>query len=75
MSMTHQDVVSVLGPIDEAMATEVLAVGATREELAKAWAWVNSDEAMMGEGRHLPGRRVAILVDLLTPDLIDDESW
>ena len=37
------------------MATEVLAVGATREELAKAWAWVNSDEAMMGEGRHLPG--------------------
>ena len=53
MGMTHRDVTSILGPVDEAIAAEVLAIGATREELAQAWAWVNSDEAMIGEGRHL----------------------
>ena len=58
----------ILGPVDEAIAAEVLAIGATREELAQAWAWVNSDEAMIGEGRHLPDGRVAVLVDLLTPE-------
>ena len=72
MVMTRRDVISILGPVDEAMAAEVLAIGATREELAQAWAWVNSDEAMIGEGRHLPGGRVAILVDLLAPEP-DDE--
>jgi hypothetical protein len=68
MAMTHRDVTSILGPVDEAIAAEVLAIGATREELAQAWAWVNSDEAMIGEGRHLPDGRVAVLVDLLTPE-------
>jgi hypothetical protein len=72
MDLTRDDVVSVLGPVDEIMIANIVATGASREELAQAWAWVNSDEALIGEGRPLPGGRVAALIDLLMPDE-DDE--
>lgn len=68
MTMTSQEVVAVLGPLDETLMTEIIATGATQAELAQAWAWLNNDEALMGEGRHLPAGRVATLVDLLSPD-------
>ncbi len=47
-------------------------LGATPTELSEAWAWVNSDEALIGEGRHLPAGTVAALVDLLSAD---EEEW
>lgn len=72
MTLTLQDVVSVLGPTDETLAADIIATGATLTELAEAWAWVNSDEAMIGEGRHLPAGMVALLVDLLSAD---EEAW
>lgn len=74
MTLTSQDVTSVLGPVDETLIAEIVATGATPTELSEAWAWawVNSDEALIGEGRHLPAGTVATLVDLLSAD---DEEW
>lgn len=69
--MTHDEVVSVLGPVDEVLVAELVATGASIEELREAWGWLNSDEALMGSGRPLPGSRVGELIDLLEPD--DDE--
>jgi hypothetical protein len=66
--MTSGDVIAVLGPVDETLVAEVVATGATQAELAEAFAWANNDEALIGEGRHLPAGRVAALVDLLTAD-------
>jgi hypothetical protein len=66
--MTSQDALAVLGPVDETLVAEVIATGATPAELAEAWAWINSDEALMGDGRALPAGRVAALVDLLSAD-------
>ncbi len=68
MTMTSQDVIAVLGPVDRALIAEIIATGAEAEELAEAWAWVNSDEALIGEGRRLPNGKVAELVDLLSED-------
>ncbi|MBP1847371.1 hypothetical protein J2046_005655 [Rhizobium petrolearium] len=68
MTMTSGDVIAVLGPVDETLVAEVVATGATQAELAEAFAWANNDEALIGEGRHLPAGRVAALVDLLTAD-------
>ena len=68
MAMTRDEVVSVLGPVDEAMVAEIIATGASAEELREAWVWLNEDEALMGEGRPLPGTRIAALIDLLDPD-------
>ena len=65
MTMTRQDVVSV---IDDVTITEIIASGASLEELREAWAWAFGDEALMSQGRPLPGTRVAALIDLIDPD-------
>jgi hypothetical protein len=70
--MTREDVIAVLGPVDEVLIAEIVATGATPEELAQAWAWSNSDDALIGELRHLPEGKVAELINLLAPPA-DDE--
>ncbi len=64
-SLTRADVLSVVGPVDEVMITDIIATQATREELSQAWAWVNNDEALINEGRPLPSGRTAVVVELL----------
>lgn len=71
MTMTRQDVVSVLGQVDDVTIAEIIASGASLEELREAWGWAFGDEALMSQGRPLPGTRVAALIDLIEPD---DES-
>jgi len=68
MTMTRQDVVSVLGPVDDTTIAEIIASGASLEEIREAWAWTFGDEALMSQGRPLPGTRVAGLIDLIVPD-------
>ena len=68
MSMTREEIVSVLGPTDETLVADILSTGASFEELREAWVWLNEDEALMGEGLPLPGTRVAELIDLLDAD-------
>ena len=74
MSMTATDVVSVLGPIDEALLADIVATDATALELAEAWAWANSYEALVAEGHPLPTGKVAELLDLLTADEDEPEA-
>lgn len=66
--MAREDVISVLGPIGETLIAEVIATGASIDELREAWGWLNGDEALINEGRPLPGTRVATLIDLLEVD-------
>lgn len=73
MPITAEDVGAVLGPTDETLVNDLVLTGATREELAEAWAWVNSDEALLNEGRRPPSGRVALLIDLLAVGQDDDE--
>lgn len=72
MTMTRQDVVSVLGPVDDVTIAEIIASGASLDELREAWAWAFGDEALMSQGRPLPGTRVAALIELIEPDDDDD---
>ncbi len=65
--MTYDDIVSVLGSVDDDLAAGLIATGASVDELREAWNWLNNDEALMGEGRPLPGTRVGQLIDLLEP--------
>jgi|EndMetStandDraft_4_1072995.scaffolds.fasta_scaffold552235_2 hypothetical protein len=69
--MTREDVISVLGPVDDVTVAEIVSSGATLAELREAWAWAHGDEAMMSEGRTLPGTKVGKLIDLLQPE--DDD--
>ena len=53
-TMTREDVRAVLGPVDDGLVVEIVGTGASREELAEAYAWVTDDEAPMNAGRPPP---------------------
>lgn len=72
MTLTREDVTSVLGPVDDILKAELLATGASLAELEQAWAWINADEAVINEYRPLPTGRVAQLIEILSPP--DDEQ-
>ena len=63
--LTRDDVVAMLGPLDDTIVAEVIATGASAAELAEARAWIANDEAMMNAGRPLAAGRVARLVEIL----------
>jgi hypothetical protein len=72
MALTREEVVSVVGPVDETTIAEVVATQATLKELSEAWAWVNADEALIDQGRPMPTGRAAALIEILSDD--DDET-
>jgi hypothetical protein len=66
-TLTHEHVRAVLGPVDDSLIAEIVATGASREELAEAYAWVTNDEALMNIGHPLASSRVGRLIDILEP--------
>jgi hypothetical protein len=72
MSLTRDDVVRILGPVDDRTIAQVIGIGATPEELAEARAWVVNDEPMMGMGRPLAAGRVLQLVEIL--ESVEEEA-
>ena len=71
--MTRNDIISVLGPVDEAIIADVALTGASLEELREAFAWIGADEALVNEGHSLPGARVARLIEILDPPEDEDQ--
>ena len=65
-ALTKEAIQRVLGPVGDTLAAELVATGATEAELAEAWAWVSSDEALINEGRAYPGPRSTALMEFLT---------
>ena len=72
MTLTRDDVISVLGPVDDALVAELLATEASLVELEQAWAWLNADETQIDAHAPLPTGRVAQLIDILSA--LDDEQ-
>jgi hypothetical protein len=54
------------------MVAEIMGTGASLQELREAWAWLHGDEALINEGRLLPGTRVAELIELIEPETSED---
>ncbi len=73
MQLTRSDVIRACGAIDDVAVAEILATGATADELAEAQAWLANDEPMMNSGRPLATGRVGRLVEILA-DVEDDEE-
>lgn len=71
MAMTAHEITALIGPADEQLLSDIISVGATADDLAQAWAWVNSDDVLVDAGRPLPTGKIAELIDLLED--IDDE--
>jgi hypothetical protein len=63
--LTRNDVIAVLGPVGDDVIVEIVGTGASQAELAEAYTWLRSDEALMNEGRPLPSGRVGALLEIL----------
>ena len=72
-TLTRDEVVAVLGPVDDVIIAEAITTGATPDELAEAQAWTANDKAPMNEGRPLTSGRVGRLVEILA-DQDEDET-
>jgi hypothetical protein len=64
-ALTRDDVVAVLGRVDDLTLAEIIVTGATRRELAEAHAWIASDEPLLNSGWPLASGRTGRLVEIL----------
>lgn len=48
-SASHDDVVRILGPIDDNKCVAIIATGATVKDLEEAAAWLAGEDEVMGE--------------------------
>jgi hypothetical protein len=70
--ITREDVTSVLGQVDDSVVAQIVGLGATRQELIEAHAWLSNDEALMNDGRPLPSSRVGQVIAVL--ERLDEEA-
>jgi hypothetical protein len=73
-SLTGKDIAALFGDLDDVVVADIIATGATAEELAEAHAWLANDEPLLNAGRPLPGGRVARLVDILAVISEEEEA-
>jgi len=62
----------MLGPLDDVTIAQIIATGASTEELAQAHAWLTNNEPLMNAGKPLPSGRVGELVGIVAA--IEDEE-
>jgi hypothetical protein len=66
-TLTRAAIADVLGPVGDNLAAELIATGASEQDLREARAWVVNDEALLNELKPFPRGRVADLVEILRP--------
>jgi hypothetical protein len=64
--ITRDDAMRAIGRADETVIAEMIATGASPDELAEAQAWIANDEPMLNAGKPLAQGRVRQLVDILS---------
>jgi hypothetical protein len=72
--LTRNDVIKAISSADDVTIAQMIATGATVDELAEAQAWMANDEPMMNSGRPLATGRVRELVDILAELEPDDDE-
>jgi hypothetical protein len=72
--LTRDDVVAALGRVDDLTTAEIIATGASRQELAEALAWLANDEPLLNSGRALASGRTGRLVEILAAKQEDEEA-
>jgi hypothetical protein len=68
--LTAAEVRAALGSVEDVVVCDILAMGATAEELAQARAWAADD--LLAGGKPLPSDRVGMLIQIL--DRVEDDE-
>ena len=72
--ITRDDAIHAVGGADDFAIAQIIATGATADELAEAQAWIANDEPLMNAGKPLPQGRVGELVEILNELATSDED-
>ena len=72
--ITRDDITKAISEADDVTIANMIATGATTDELAEALAWMANDEPMLNSGRPLATGRVRELVDILSELEPEDED-
>ena len=72
-ALTRDDVIGVVGTLDDHLVVEIIDTGATIGELTEAWEWLSADDVMGRQLRHQLAGNVARIVEILTADEPVDE--
>lgn len=72
--LNHDDVVGVVGHIDDDKIAAIIAIGADMEELVEAYAWASDETDALGEAEKSLSGHVAQIYDILTTDEWGDEG-
>jgi hypothetical protein len=65
MAIARKDVIETFGGVDDVTVADMIATGATAQELAEAKAWLSNDEPLLNTGRPLPAGRVGQLIEII----------
>jgi hypothetical protein len=63
--MSEDDVLGIFGPLEDIVVAEIIATGATREELVAAHGWIARDESHSIADRVLPTGPMARVVRII----------
>ena len=74
LRITRDEIIKAIGSADDVTIAQMIATGATVDELAEALAWLANDEPMLNSGRPLATGRVRELVDILAELEPDDDD-
>lgn len=64
-SLTREEILEALGPVEDIVVSDILATGASGEEFLQARSWLANDEAPINAGEPLASGRVARLMEIL----------
>jgi hypothetical protein len=73
-ALSRDEVITILGPVDDLVLAQIIGMGATAHELAEARAWTANDEPLVNAGRPLAEGRVVRLIDLIRELEKDEEE-
>jgi hypothetical protein len=64
--LNRAEIIRVLGEVDDVIVAQIVASGASAEELAEAQTWVSNEESLLNSCKPLPAGRTGQLLELLS---------
>jgi hypothetical protein len=68
-AITLDELRQIVGPLDDGVASAIIATGATVEEVAEAYAWLTMDDRLGKELLHACQGRAGTVCDILAAEM------
>ncbi|MDP2620786.1 MAG: hypothetical protein Q8P46_11535 [Hyphomicrobiales bacterium] len=71
---THDDLIHIIGEIDNGTAAAILALGPTVAEVEQAFMWISGEGAVVDRSGHPLAGKTAAIVDILAAEMPEEEE-